>query len=205
MFKALYQQDPAPAGDLTFQVGKLVTLPVAPAVWRTVRAWDLAATMASPGRDPDWTVGLKLGLMEDGRKVILDVVRFRAGPAEVERVLQETARKDGLATTIALAQDPGQAGVAQIAYLKRGLGGYPVVSSPETGAKETRAMPAAATMEKGDLIVLQAPWTRALIDELSTFPQGEKDDQVDALARAMTVIDKLPAVSRSVPVTLMGR
>ncbi|MGC9268987.1 phage terminase large subunit [Acidiphilium sp.] len=205
VFSALYQQNPTTDVGQVFDVTRLIRLAETPAVVRSVRAWDLAASVATAGRDPDWTVGLKLGLLADARFVVLDIVRLRAAPAEVERVMLETARADGVATTIALAQDPGQAGVAQIAYLRRGLLGFTVLSSPETGPKHTRAMPAAALMGAGQILVVEASWTPALLAELQAFPDGEKDDQVDALSRAVATIAAVPMVSRVVRHTLMGR
>jgi predicted phage terminase large subunit-like protein len=205
VFSALYQQSPTVDQCEAFDVPLLGRFTGTPAVVRTVRAWDLAATVASPGRDPDWTVGLKLGALEDGRLVVLDVIRVRVGPAEVERLLVQTARGDGVATIISLAQDPGQAGVAQMAYLKRALSGFNVVSSPETGSKLVRALQSSAVIGRGGMLLVDARWTADFIEELQLFPNGDKDDQVDALSRAVTTIGEIPAVSRTALHTLMGR
>ena len=48
-----------------------------------VRYWDFAATEQKEGVDPDWTAGVLMGV-EDGEYQVLDVQRFREGPAEVE-------------------------------------------------------------------------------------------------------------------------
>lgn len=187
-FAALYQQQPRSDEGRLFDLSRISMLEAAPVVRRQVRAWDLAATAPAPGRDPDYTVGLKLGETESGRFVVLDVIRRRARAAEVEALLVETARLDGAQTVIALAQDPGQAGVAQVAYLTRSLSGFQVVATPETGAKLTRAMPAAAQIDSGNLEMLRAPWADVLLAELRAFPDGEKDDQVDALSRAVATL-----------------
>lgn len=205
VFSALYQQRPIGAEGRVFEITGLTVAIDVPPVVRTVRAWDLAATVAVGRRDPDWTVGLKLGLLADARLVVLDVVRFRAGPADVDRIVLETAREDGSATTISLPQDPGQAGISQIVHFKQRLAGFNVVSSPETGSKMVRASPAAAMIGSGQLFVLDRAWTPALIDEIQAFPDGDKDDQVDALSRAVATIAALPTGSRMVRHTLMGR
>ena len=62
-------------------------LDAAPAGLTTIRAWDLAATKQTGIRDPDWTVGTLLGRSQDGSYVILDMVRFRGGPEEVEAAI----------------------------------------------------------------------------------------------------------------------
>ena len=60
-----------------------------------VRYWDLAATEKSALNDPDWTVGIKLGRDKNGGYWLLDVVRGRANPGVVERLLLDTATRDG--------------------------------------------------------------------------------------------------------------
>lgn len=205
VFSALYQQNPTADDGRMFDVNKIVLLDTAPQVVRAVRAWDLAATAVASGRDPDWTVGLKLGLQEDGGVAVLDIVRVRAGPSEVEQLLRDTARSDGVATLVALAQDPGQAGVAQIAYLKRALTGFRTASSPESGAKHTRAMPAAAKLGAGLMSMVRAGWNGAFIDELRQFPGGDKDDQVDALSRAVSILAEGATPVRAINYSLMGR
>jgi predicted phage terminase large subunit-like protein len=154
----------------------------------SVRAWDLAATAAADGEDPDWTVGVKLGRSQDGRFVILDVVRMRGGPHEVAETIAATASLDGRGVLIGLPQDPGQAGKHQVAWLVGKLAGYRVAASPETGSKVTRALPVAAQAEAGNLALLRGSWNQALLDELRDFPHGRKDDQVDALARAFAML-----------------
>jgi predicted phage terminase large subunit-like protein len=205
IFQAMFQQKPMAGGSLLFDATKLEVTAVPPGVVRTVRAWDLAATASTTGRNPDWTVGLKLGLMADARYVVLDIVRLQGVPTDVEQAVGATARADGVATTIALAQDPGQAGVAQIAHYRRNLHGFNVVSSPETGSKTMRATPASALVGAGRIMVVDASWTNAFVAELQAFPQGAKDDQVDALARALATISQVPAAARAVQYSLMGR
>jgi predicted phage terminase large subunit-like protein len=49
-----------------------------------------------------------------------------------------------------------------------------------TGSKEVRAMPFAAQCEAGNVKLLRGPWNVAYLDELTSFPFGTNDDQVDA-------------------------
>jgi predicted phage terminase large subunit-like protein len=186
---ALYMQAPRPAEGAMFRVERIGVLDAVPAGHGPmVRAWDLAATRATGGRDPDWTVGLLLKRLPDERLVVLDVVRLRGGPDEVERAIVNTASRDGWGVRISLPQDPGQAGRAQVAYLTRQLQGFRVDASPESGDKVTRAMPVASQANAGNLTLLRAGWNRALLDELAAFPAGSHDDQVDALSRAFAQV-----------------
>jgi len=187
-FAALYQQNPRPPEARFFNTSRLRIVAEAPALKRTIRAWDLAAALPAPGREPDYTVGLKLGLTERGQIIVLDIVRLRATPGEVESKIAETAKLDGFATMIALPKDPGQAGTAQVAYLTRSLLGYKIDASPETGSKAQRAMPAAAQVDADNVLMLAGPWNLAFMRELSAFPDSEKDDQVDAFSRAVNTL-----------------
>ena len=203
-FAALFQQDPRPRTGRLFLPARIPIVDN-PATVGAVRAWDLAATAQAPGRDPDFTVGVKLGRDESGQFVVLDVVRLRGGPHEVEQAILATAAADGPTVLIGLPQDPGQAGRAQIRYLTARLAGHRVVSTPETGAKETRAMPVASQANAGNLALRRAPWNRALLEELQDFPHGAKDDQADALSRAFGLLTEAGAPSRRTNVPLFSR
>jgi predicted phage terminase large subunit-like protein len=171
-----------------FKAERVRVVAEAPLVRRCVRGWDLAASVPGAGRSPDYTVGIKLGVTSDDAFVLLDVIRFQGSPAQVEARIQAAARQDGQSVVVALPQDPGQAGVAQIAMLSRGLAGFRVVSSPERDAKIVRAMPAATQIDAGNFMMVAGPWNDAFLAELRAFPHGGKDDQVDALSRAVNVL-----------------
>ena len=185
-FAALFQQAPMREGGLVFDVRKMRMVDAVPE-GVGVRAWDLAGTSDGSG-DPDWTVGIRLVRDAAGLMFIDDVVRFRAVPGEVADRIRGTAAMDGMAVIVALPQDPGQAGKSQIMFLTQMLAGYRVLATPETGSKMTRAMPASAQISAGTLAMRRAGWNAVFLDELASFPQGRKDDQVDALARALSVV-----------------
>lgn len=204
-FAALYQQDPRPPSGGLFLTERITLCERSPKESEAVRAWDLAASLPAPGRDPDWTVGLRLERSPEAGFVVTDLRRLRGTPGEVEAAILATAEADGQKVTIALPQDPGQAGAAQAAYLTRLLAGFTVRASPETGAKITRAGPVAAQVEAGHVQLLRAGWNRSFLDELRDFPNGQKDDQVDALSRAfMTLVTKAKP-ARRLHVPLLAR
>ena len=204
---ALFQQSPRPNSGSLFHVDRLEFIdvpPTAPA-GRVVRAWDLAATADMSGTDPDWTVGLKLMRDAAGRYVVLDVIRLRGTPRQVEERIADAARNDGTGVLISLPEDPGQAGKGQVAYLTAGLAGYNVTSSRETGAKATRAAPPASQVEAGNVAMLRATWNYAFVDELRNFPFGRKDDQVDAFTRAFLALTNLGSPSRRMSLPFIER
>ena len=193
-WSSLYMQTPRPSGGGLFKAAQVAVLDAAPADCASaVRAWDLASVRATGTGNPDWTAGVKLARRADGRFVVLDVVRFRGDPAEVEAAIVNTAAQDGRLVRVGLPQDPGQAGRAQVQYLTGKLVGFAVESSPETGAKDLRAAPVVAQANVGNLAVVRAPWNAPFLDELAAFPNGSKDDQVDALSRAFGMLSG-PAV-----------
>lgn len=205
---ALYQQAPRLRDGGIFDPARIQTVPAdsLSGIQDVVRGWDLAATADRCAGDPDWTVGLKLGRLEqDGRFVILDVVRARAGPAAVEALICETAARDGPEVTIALPQDPGQAGKYQAQVLVRRLAGFRVAAEIESGSKEQRAAPVASQLDAGNILMIRGAWNQAFLDEIGSFPNGSKDDQVDALSRAFLGLAGRPRPARAIRIPLIGR
>jgi predicted phage terminase large subunit-like protein len=184
------QQRPAPREGGMFKRTWFEIVDAAPAGLRKVRRWDLAASVAEAGRDPDWTVGVLMGKDSAGFYYILDVQRMRESPHEVENAIKNTASSpsDGKGTWVAFPQDPGQAGKAQVGLLARMLSGYIVKSAPETGSKETRETPFSAQCEAGNVKLVKGAWNEAFLDELTIFPAGKHDDQVDAAAGAFHLL-----------------
>ena len=186
---SLYQQTPRAAGGNLFKTAQIAVLDAVPAdCGPPVRAWDLAGSKQIGTSNPDWTVGVKLTRRASGQFVVLDVVRLRGDPAEVEAAIVNTAAQDGRHVRVGLPQDPGQAGRAQAMYLTSKLAGFAVEASPETGAKETRALPVVAQCCVGNLAMVRAPWNAAVLDELASFPGGRHDDIPDALSRAFGML-----------------
>lgn len=194
IWSALFQQSPQSSAGLLFNVDQFQSIDQErssqPSPGRIVRAWDLAATPESGQYDADWTVGLKLALEEGGRYIVEDIVRLKGNYRVVQDAILATAGADGHSVVISLPIDPGQAGKSQIAQLSSLLAGYRIYSSREQGSKVSRALLAAAQIEAGNFALRRGSWNQAFIDELISFPQGTKDDQVDALSRAfITLLD----------------
>lgn len=161
-------------------------------VVKRVRGWDLAGTEASKDNpNPDWTVGVALSQLEDGRMVIDHAEFLRESPAKVDNALKNTASSDGLRTVQALWQDPAQAGKAQRDYIVGMLRGYRVRFVVASEDKETYAGPVSSDAENGKILVLRGPWNEMLFSQLESFPsKGKKKDAVDALSRAHREIAK---------------
>ena len=161
-----------------------------PEITHRVRHWDLAGT-ADGG---DYTVGLLLGLGIDGALYVEDVQRDQLDPHDVEKLMVDTAKRDGQDVQISLNQDPGQAGKAQAKHLIQLLRGYDVHTQIETGSKQVRAIPVAAQAKGGNVRLKRAHWNDDFLDEIELFPIGYYDDQVDSLSGAF---EDIPAETGS--------
>lgn len=183
VFAGQYQQRPAPPEGIVFRPDMMPVLEAVPLFTSFVRGWDLAGS----DDDGDWTAGVKMGRIPDGRILVADVTRLQGAPEKVEAALTNAASRDG-DVPIGLPQDPGQAGKAQVKYLTKQLKGKRVVSGPVTGDKVTRAEPFASQVNVGNVCLLKAEWNDAYIDELRMFPNGRHDDQVDASSTAFAML-----------------
>ena len=191
VFAGQYRQRPAPPDGGVFKLNKIQIVNAIPSGHiRWVRGWDLASTAGNG----DYTAGVRMGAMSDGRFIISHIERGRYGADERDQILRAVATQDGRLTKISIPQDPGQAGKSQVLYLTRQLAGFSVSSSPESGDKITRAEPFAAQVNIGNVLILDdGSWdVSALKKELQMFPNGVNDDQIDACSRAFNELMQTP-------------
>lgn len=166
-FAGQFQQRPVPAGGLLFRLEWFDVIDAAPPCKQIVRAWDMAATEESTGRDPDWTVGAKIGEGFDGNFYILDVKRAKLGPADIERLIQNTAMSDGHSVAIRFEQEPGSAGKGLVSHYERNiLRSFAMRSYPATGDKVTRANPFSSACERRVVKLVRGEWNNAFLDEM---------------------------------------
>jgi hypothetical protein len=71
-----------------------------------------------------------------------------------------------------------------VEFLIQRLAGFNVRKEKPTGDKRTRAQPFAAQAEAGNVRIVAGEWNRDYLDELTLFPEGANDDQVDASSGA---------------------
>jgi predicted phage terminase large subunit-like protein len=161
-----------------------------PANAKRVRYWDLAATTPKPGKEPDYTVGLKMAL-KDGVFYVEDVRRIQRSPQYVENLVKQTAVLDGGAVHIYMEQEPGSSGVTLTDhYARKVLVGYTFRADRVTGPKEVRADPVSSAAEAGNIKIVNGAWVNDYLDELEAFPEGSHDDQVDATSGAFSKLSK---------------
>jgi len=183
----------SPAAGLLFRKEWCTPLPAAPSgLEAVVRYWDLAATAPiEQGRErkPAWTVGVKLGRYASiersaaKRFVILDVRRMQDSPANVRKMISNTALADGHGVRIGVPQDPGQAGKDQVQQMVGMLAGFDVRTTIESGDKVTRFNPFSAQCEVGNVDYVETVSEDYLLS-LENFPDGVVKDDADATSGA---------------------
>lgn len=179
------------AGDY-FRKEYFEVVPHRPAeIIATARYWDRAATEKRENNDPDWTVGVLMGKCLRGYTWVLDVVRRQYKPGDVETLIVNTAKHDGLSTIIGIEQDPGQAGIMEAQYLAKKLAGFKVKIIPATTAKEVRAKPFSSQCSSGNVKIVEASWNKPYLSVMENFPEGSHDDDVDASSGAFNLLTTL--------------
>jgi predicted phage terminase large subunit-like protein len=173
------------AGEF-FDRGDFIFVNTVPAdIKRKVRYWDKASTQGGG----DWTVGTLMGILPNGKVVILDQVRFQGHPLTNEKRVRATAHADGLEVYIREEMEPGSSGVSIVDHYRRNVvNGYMYDGIRSTGSKEARATAYAGAVKAGNVLVIQAPWNRDFLNEHEAFPHGGHDDQVDSSAGAFNFL-----------------
>lgn len=172
-----------------------------------VRHWDFASTdpakrKSKNKRDPDWTVGLKMGYA-DGMYYILDIERIQKTPSDIETIVKTNAVLDGHNCSITLEQEPGSSGAITVDHYSRNiLPGFTFTGVSSTGSKVERARTASAAAQNGNIFIVQG--CRNILpffDELDTFPYGLHDDTIDGLSGAFNFF-RNKTIKTSAPVSI---
>lgn len=185
-FAGQHQQLPRPKEGAVFDRGWFEIVDDYPHEARKVRRWDLAATAAEQGKDPDWTAGGLVGL-HDGIWYVIDMVRFRGTPKTVQERIAQTAALDGKTIPIRMEEEGGSSGKGQTDhYARRVLVGYSFEGKRSTGSKLVRADPVAAAAEAGNVKLVRGDWNVAFLDEAERFTGDDRthDDQIDVVSGA---------------------
>jgi predicted phage terminase large subunit-like protein len=158
------------------------------ALHNIIVAWDTAFKAKELN---DYSVGVVAGLGVDGNIYVLDVLRKRFEFPELKRAaigLNVKYRGRGLVGTYIEDKASGQ---SLIQELKK-ESGLSVVPWKTKGDKAIRAKAVTPLIEGGRVFLPEdAPWLDDFITEASAFPDGEHDDQVDALVIALNVLSKV--------------
>ena len=187
-WESLYQGRPVPEAGGIFERGWFDVQDVAPVGGREVRFWDTAATAASFRGDPDYTVGVKMRMLDDNRAWVINVIRVQEGPAGVDAMIKNVAHQDGRHCAVRWEREGGASGVRDTQHLAAILVGYDAGGIIPQGDKVLRSKPFAAQARAGNVSLVAGLWVGPYLDEMTAFPYVGHDDQVDATSGAFNFL-----------------
>jgi len=184
-WNALYRQRPTAREGNMFKLADLsLEVAAAPIEARRIRYWDLGG---SDSTKADYTVGCLMA-EQGGLYYIVDVERVQWSPRDRNQKMKDTAESDresyGVIPTW-IEKVPGLA-VEVIDNIVKFLAGFKVHTEMAKKDKETRADPFASQCEANNVRIVKAPWNVSFRNELTAFPHGANDDQVDAASGAFS-------------------
>ena len=132
----------------------------------------------STNHNADWSVFLVFSVTCEKSVLIRDIVRTRCQPTKHIEILRSLSVKYNVRLWGIEAVQYQSALVRQASSL-----GIPVKEIKPYSDKFTRAIPIAAMLEAGKIYFPDySEWLSEFEQELSQFPDGKHDDQVDAFA-----------------------
>lgn len=184
-WNALYRQRPTAKEGNMFKLHQLPIVKAAPAEATRIRYWDLGG---SDSTKADYSVGCLMSKTPEGLFHVEDVKRGQWSPKERNEQMRVTADADREklgSITIWIEKVPGLA-VEVIDNIVRFLAGHSVHTEMAKNDKVTRADPLASQCEAGNVKVVEGVWNVSFRNELTSFPTGANDDQVDAASGAFS-------------------
>ncbi len=188
-FAAQYLQDPTPAESDYLTWSKIPRYDQAPSrkhFLKVVQSWDTAEVATARA---DYSVCTTWGYY-DGRWYLLHLERFRAGFLELKDRVR--AHRNHWKPDLILIEDAGSGRhlLEELRLEIRTRGdratsvGYKVVACKPSAAKHERWAAQAARLESGLILFpREEPWIEALRREITAFPNGRNDDQVDSISQ----------------------
>ncbi len=142
---------------------------------------DLAASTKTTA---DYTVIVTVAVTPKNNFIVLDLLRRRVEAPDIIPIMKDINDRE-MPEAFYIEKTGFQLSMVQIARRE----GLPVKELRADRDKVSRALPLAARMESGKVwFNEQSLWYADLQRELLTFPVGEHDDQVDALAYAVLLV-----------------
>lgn len=200
-WSALYDQEPIPEGGRLFKREWFDTVDAVPAqARRAVRFWDTAS--AEAGSDGDWSAGACVA-EHKGVFYITDVQHGQWSPAARESVIEETAKSDAARWPtdhqLWVEEEHGNSGKVVGHIMRQKLARFACRTEVPTTNKVARSRPFQAQAEIKNVKLVRGNWNQRFLDELTAFPDGLHDDQVDAVSGAMIKLLGTAASSGNVP------
>lgn len=180
-FESQYQQDPQPLGGNMIKTVWLQYYDVLPPHFTSViQSWDTAVKATELS---DFSVCTTWGILRD-KIYLIDVFRKRLNYPELKRAVVDQANLHRPYTILIENKSSG----TQLIQELQGVAVFAIKAyDPEPGYDKRMRLHAQAARFENGLVLLprQAPWLAEYIRELTGFPGGKYDDQVDSTAQAL--------------------
>ena len=200
------QQRPAPRGGGIIKTGWFRYWTALPALeYRAI----FADTAMKTGEKNDYSVLQCWGRSTAGQAVMIDQIR---GKWEAPELVQQTRsfwlkhNGTGGSTLRGLYVEDKASGTGLVQTLRRE--GLPIIPVQRNNDKFSRASDAAPFIESGNVLLPEdAPWLSDFLSEVSSFPSGAHDDQLDPMFDAIKSVQTTPAVQqkRAAPIAVRNR
>jgi len=186
-FESLYQGEPSIAEGNIIKREWWRYYKVRPEFKRKIHSWDTAFKSKSSN---DYSVCTIWGETDNGF-YLLEVLRQRLEFPELKRAVVAAYDRDR--PTAVLIEDEAS-GQSLIQELKRNTY-IPLVPIKADKDKVVRAYAVTPLIEAGRVYLPEyAPWLYDYVEELSAFPNGQYDDQVDSTSQALKYMTGRPKV-----------
>ncbi len=182
VWSAQWQQDPTPSSGQIFQAAWLENRWEAlPAGGTWIQSWD--CTFTGEG-ESDYVVG-QVWLHHGARFYLVDQIRERMNfDATAQAIVDFSAKHPKAIRKLIEAKANGPAILSHLQSKVPGLEGVNPI-----GGKLARARAVQPLFSAGNVwIPVSAPWVREYVSELTKFPRGRNDDQVDATSQALAFL-----------------
>jgi len=185
-FAAQYQQRPAPLGGgiVKWDWFKFYDAPPSREAGDViVQSWDVANTISETSDYSVCTTWLKRGKVS----YLLHVLRRKLEYPALKNLVLLHAATHGASTVLI---ENKSAGEPLIQELRQMPGIYPVARDPK-GDKQTRMYVETHIIEAGNVFLPKdASWLAAFRAEMSAFPKGKHDDQVDSVSQYLNWVSE---------------
>lgn len=148
---------------------------------RVVRRWDLAF---SDSQGADYVAGAKMGLTADGKRYILHIKRIHGRWPQSKPIILQVSEDDGVGVEVLIEANGTQLGYFDDVKSDPKMAGRVVLPDKPDGNKEMRASVWGSRLEDGIYFCVRGEWNQDFFDEMDAFPNGENDDQIDAVSGA---------------------
>lgn len=178
-WNALYQQRPNPPGGAITDTKKIrfIKLDAVPAGREIVRGWDLAVSKTNLS---DYSAGAKGCMDVDGNFYLMHMDRARRLWPDQKATLFSYISRESIGKRVGI-EAVGAWETAASEVREHFKGNVIVQSYTPTSDKLVRALPWLAKIDGGKFFIIEGTWNQDFLDELEQFPNGDHDDQIDAV------------------------